>query len=116
MTTAPFMQDTGTSRSQFGRSLLSGSVKREIEQWASSLNRGILISARGGRRALLSEAVVTVHRAVAPGPEGHGGVFATFGANDRVHFPGVSIITVRRHFAGARLAWRQAGQRLGSFV
>ena len=53
-----------------------------------------LVSARICRRALSSEAVATVNRAVASGQERHRGVLAALGANDRVHFPTTSIEAV----------------------
>ena len=53
-------------------------------------SHGILVSARGRRRSLSSEAVVTIDRAVASGSERHGGVLAALGADDRVHFPRAS--------------------------
>ena len=63
-------------------------------------SHGILVSARDNWP---SEAVAAVDRAVAPGPEGHGGVLAALGANSRVHFPGASVITATATLSALRL-------------
>ena len=47
---------------------------------------GILVPAGVGWCALLSEAVATVHGAVAPGTEGNHGVQSALCANGRMHF------------------------------
>ena len=52
---------------------------------------GILVPAGVGWCALLSEAVATVHGAVAPGTEGNHGVQSALCANGRMHFTATPV-------------------------
>ena len=72
----------------------------------------ISVSARVGRRALSSEAIAAVNRAVASGLERHRGVPAAFCANYRVHLTSATAESVAVALGALGLAAVRAAFRL----
>ena len=72
------------------------------------------LEARRRLGAHLAEAITAVHRPIAPGPEGHHGVVAAFGAIDRVHLSGSFLAHPPRPLLGA--AHRPATSAAFGFV